>query len=147
MFQRILHDQSFICCLISIFCGILIGIEREIKHKPAGVRTCALVCLGATVFTLLSQSFIGTTGSDVTRIASNIVQGIGFLGAGSILTYKNKVIGLTTASVIWAVAAVGMAIGFHKIVFAIQVTVLTMIVLLVVGTLEVKLVKKRAKRA
>jgi putative Mg2+ transporter-C (MgtC) family protein len=122
--------------------GMLVGVEREINHKPAGIRTCALVCLGSALYTILSLS---VTGSDPARIASNIVQGIGFLGAGSIITTRDKVIGLTTAAAIWVVAAIGMAVGFGKLLLALQTTILTVIIMVVIGVLERQFVAKVEK--
>lgn len=126
--------------LLSILCGVLIGLEREAKRKPAGIRTCALVCLGSTLFTILSFHVREGLATDQTRIASNIVQGIGFLGAGTILRFQDKVIGLTTAAVIWVVAAIGMAIGFGSFGLAISTTVLTVLILILFGFFENKLI-------
>src|SRR5713101_2077867 len=97
---------------IAAACGALIGIERDVHRRPAGIRTSMFVCLAAALFTVLSGEIahlMGDTGS--TRIASNIVQGIGFLGAGAILREAGGVTGLTTAATIFAEAAIGMAAG------------------------------------
>lgn len=90
--------------------GALIGIERELHDKPAGFRTNILISIGAAIFTLLSIRLAGPT-SDPTRIAAQIVTGVGFLGAGAILRAGFHVIGLTTAATIWSVASLGMAFG------------------------------------
>lgn len=137
-----LHTNPFITLLYAMILGMLVGVEREINHKPAGIRTCALVCLGSALYTILSLS---VTGSDPARIASNIVQGIGFLGAGSIITTRDKVIGLTTAAAIWVVAAIGMAVGFGKLLLALQTTILTVIIMVVIGVLERQFVAKVEK--
>src|ERR1700752_3481369 len=92
--------------------GAVIGIERDLRRRPAGIRTSLFVCLATALFTILSGEIahtLGDTGS--TRIASNIVQGIGFLGAGAILRGAGGVTGLTTAATIFAEAAIGMAAG------------------------------------
>jgi putative Mg2+ transporter-C (MgtC) family protein len=92
--------------------GSVIGVERSIRKRPAGMRTSVCVCLGAALFTILSAEFAKLTGdSATTRIASNIVQGIGFLGAGVILRERGSVVGLTTAATIFIEAAIGMGAG------------------------------------
>src|SRR5215467_6596886 len=98
--------------------GAAIGFERSIRKRPAGMRTSICVCVGAGLFTILSAEFAKATGdTSTTRIASNIVQGIGFLGAGVILRERGSVVGLTTAATIFVEAAIGMAAGagFYKI--------------------------------
>ncbi len=98
--------------LAAAVAGALIGYERELHDKPAGFRTNTLICLGAAVFTLISERVAATTGiSDPGRIAAQVVTGVGFLGAGAIIQSRGQVIGLTTAATIWAVASVGMAFG------------------------------------
>jgi putative Mg2+ transporter-C (MgtC) family protein len=99
---------------LAIICGGLIGLERELKHKPAGLRTNILICLGSTLFTvvsvLMSVSSPGEPG-DPTRVGAQIVSGIGFLGGGMILQSGGSVSGLTSAATVWVVAAIGMCIG------------------------------------
>jgi len=92
--------------------GAIIGLERNVRKRPAGMRTSICVCLGAALFTILSAEYAKLTGdSGTTRIASNIVQGIGFLGAGVILRERGSVVGLTTAATIFVEAAIGMGAG------------------------------------
>jgi putative Mg2+ transporter-C (MgtC) family protein len=92
--------------------GSIIGIERSVRKRPAGMRTSLCVCVGAALFTILSSEIAKATGdASTTRIASNIVQGIGFLGAGVILRERGSVVGMTTASAIFAEAAIGMGAG------------------------------------
>jgi putative Mg2+ transporter-C (MgtC) family protein len=92
--------------------GAVIGFERNIRKRPAGMRTSVCVCLGAALFTILSGEYAKLTGDNgTTRIASNIVQGIGFLGAGVILRERGSVVGLTTAATIFVEAAIGMGAG------------------------------------
>lgn len=94
------------------FLGAVIGAERNLRKRPAGMRTGFCVSLGAALFTIVSVEIARRTGdASSTRIASNIVQGIGFLGAGVILRERGSVVGLTTAATIFAVAAIGMAAG------------------------------------
>jgi putative Mg2+ transporter-C (MgtC) family protein len=98
--------------LWAAFLGAIVGIERSAKRRPAGMRTSLCVCMGAALFTIVSVEIAKATGdTSTTRIASNIVQGIGFLGAGAILRERGSITGLTTAASIFAVAAVGMAAG------------------------------------
>src|SRR5690606_34272877 len=94
--------------LVSIMCGCILGMEREYQNKSAGLRTIILICLGSTIFTMISRG-IGVESDD--RIAANIITGIGFIGAGVIFKENFNVKGLTTAAVIWISAAIGMLIG------------------------------------
>ena len=92
--------------------GAMIGVERSIRKRPAGMRTSVCVCLGAALFTILSAEYAKATGdTSTTRIASNIVQGVGFLGAGVILRERGSIVGLTTAATIFVEAAIGMGAG------------------------------------
>ena len=103
--------------LFSIVCGGLIGLERELKNKPAGIKTNILICVGSTLYTavsiLLATSLTNNSGyfSDATRVGAQIVSGIGFLGGGTIIQSRGTILGLTTAATIWVVAAIGMVIG------------------------------------
>ena len=97
--------------LLSIFMGGMIGLEREISDKAAGLRTNILICVGACLFMMVSRGFTGLPTADPTRIAAQIVSGIGFHGAGAIMHEGDRVTGLPTAATIWVVAAIGMAIG------------------------------------
>lgn len=101
---------------ISVIAGLILGFEREMKDKSAGLKTITVICLGSTLFAILSYKVSGN--GDPTRIASYIVSGIGFLGAGVIYKEGFSVYGLTTAGIIWIAAAVGMAIGFGEIYLA-----------------------------
>ena len=102
--------------LLAVVLGILVGVEREIVHKPAGLRTHALVSLGACLFTVISIDYFDV---DPARIAAGIVTGIGFIGAGSIIAEKGHVQGITTAASLWCVAAVGLAVGVGAYVLAV----------------------------
>lgn len=105
----------------------LVGLEREVSLKPAGLRTHILVGLGSTLLTILSLNAF--TGSDPARVAASIIIGIGFLGAGTIIKTKEKVIGLTTAATLWIVASIGVAIGAGFYILALVATILTFLVL------------------
>jgi putative Mg2+ transporter-C (MgtC) family protein len=124
--------------LLAAALGGVIGIDREYHHKPSGVRTNLLICFGAALFTFLSPIIAGEGSSNRGQIASNIVQGIGFLGAGLILHNRDRVSGLTSAATVWAVASIGMACGAGLYVPALYSMVLVLIVLEIVGILETK---------
>lgn len=125
--------------LLAVLWGGLVGAEREYRSKSAGFRTMIMISLGSCFFTMLSQSIGGAGNPD--RIASNIVTGIGFLGAGVIFRGENRVNGITTAATIWAVAAVGMGIGAGDYIQATTVGVLVLVVLAVLPYLEVNIEK------
>jgi len=113
--------------LLSIIIGGLIGAEREFRDKTAGFRTIIFICVGSTLFTILSAKLGGEAGAY--RIAANIVSGIGFLGAGVILRAGGRVVGLTTASTIWLTAAIGMGIGSGQYYLVGAISVLILIIL------------------
>ena len=122
--------------VVALLLGAAIGFEREMDRQPAGFRTHSLVALGSALFTIISSyGFVGAT--DPTRIAAQIVSGIGFIGAGTILHYRGGVRGLTTAASLWSVAAVGMAAGAGLLVMAAVGTVLIVVVLFVLERVEV----------
>jgi len=97
--------------LLAAGLGAAIGVDRELHHRPSGIRTNVLICFGASMFTFLSVLIAGDGSPNRGQIASNIVQGIGFLGAGLILHHRDRVSGLTSAATVWAVASIGMACG------------------------------------
>lgn len=122
----IFTPEDLIKVLIAVFIGGIIGMEREIHSKAAGLSTITLITVGATMFTILSGKFGDPATS---RVAANIITGIGFLGAGVILFAEGKLKGLTTASSIWVAASLGMAVGVGEYVLAIVTTVIVVIVL------------------
>jgi putative Mg2+ transporter-C (MgtC) family protein len=128
--------------LATLLCG-LIGLEREFRSKQAGLKTMIMIGLGATLFTVLSVK-IGLGSAD--RIASNIVTGIGFLGAGVIFKEDNQVKGLTTACVIWIVAAIGMAVGAGYFEQAMGVTAVVLLALLIFPFVENYIERRFTKR-
>ncbi len=115
--------------------GGIIGLERQWRHKPAGLRTNMFICFGAAMFTILSRQ-LGSD-SDATRIASQIIPGIGFIGAGSILHAKTSVTGLTTAATLFVVASVGMAAGGGLYLTACFATAIILFALVLLGRMEV----------
>lgn len=122
-----IYDNS-VKLLVSLILGALIGAEREYKGRNIGFRTIILITLGSTLFTILS--FILGNNNDPARIASNIVTGVGFLGAGAIFRDGATVRGVTTASIIWISAAIGMACGIAQYEFAVLVTATVLLILL-----------------
>ncbi len=128
------HDLARL--LLAAVLGGFIGMERQLKRRPAGLRTNMLICFGAALFTMLSSELAGAFGGDSTRIASQIIPGIGFIGAGSILRDRGSVTGLTTAATIFVVASVGMACGGGMYGLAIFSTLLIVICLAALGSLE-----------
>lgn len=135
MESRFLSENILRLVLAAVLGGI-IGLERELKHAPAGLRTNMLICFGAAMFTLMSDKLASVYGGDHTRIASQIVTGIGFIGAGSILHARGAVTGLTTAATIFVVASIGMAAGGGLYLLAIFATGLILICLSILLVLE-----------
>ena len=115
--------------VISLIAGLILGFEREMKDKSAGLKTITIICLGSTLFSILSYKLAGY--GDPTRIASYIVSGIGFLGAGVIFKEGFNVYGLTTAGIIWIAAAIGMSIGFGEIYIAFVFLLVALVVMYV----------------
>jgi putative Mg2+ transporter-C (MgtC) family protein len=137
-----LNISFIIKCLLAIFLGAIIGLERELKNKPAGLKTHVLICLGATAITFLSDKFAPQ--GDPGRIAAQIVSGIGFIGAGTILHARQVVQGLTTAATLWLVASIGMLIGAGFILPAISLSFLITIFFLILNALpEIKRERKK----
>ena len=122
--------------LLAALLGALVGLERELKRNSAGVRTNLLICMGAAFFTLLSPVLAGDIGTNKGQVASNIVQGIGFLGAGLILHNRNRVSGLASAASIWVVASIGMACGAGLYAAASVGAFIVICALAVVGLIE-----------
>src|ERR1700674_1480639 len=123
--------------IVAAVLGGLIGLERELKHRPAGLRTNMFICLGAAMFTLLSDALAVEHLGDHTRIAGQIIPGIGFIGAGSILRSRGVLItGITSAATIFVVASVGMAVGGGLYLTAIFATGLILICLFLLGRAE-----------
>jgi len=125
--------------------GGAIGLEREFKHRPAGLRTNLFICVGAAMYTLLSDALAIKFLGDHTRIAAQIIPGIGFIGAGSILHNRNNLVtGITSAATVFVVASVGMAVGGGLYVTAVFGTALILVCLFLLGNAEQKLNLKLA---
>jgi putative Mg2+ transporter-C (MgtC) family protein len=130
--------------LAAVVAGAVIGLERETHDKPAGFRTNILICLGAALFTVVSERMAdGAPSVDRTRIAAQIVTGVGFLGAGAIIQFRGNVIGLTTAATIWLVASVGMAFGAGLFLLGSVVTVVATAVLFGFERVEARIARWR----
>lgn len=129
--------------IVAVILGAIIGFEREISHKPAGLRTHIFVSMGACLFTIASFYLIPEDASgsfDVTRIAAGVVAGISFIGAGSIIALRGDVKGLTTAACLWVVAAIGLIIGLGNYLLPIVATIIAYI------TLRLDRVEKKIKQ-
>src|SRR6188472_212403 len=120
--------QALVRVLVAGIIGAMVGLERELAGKPAGVRTYSLIGMGAAIFTVGAIGAFGS-GDSSARVAAQIVTGIGFLGAGTILHTRNRVVGLTTAAGIWVVAAVGMVVGAGLYVLGIGSAILIFVLL------------------
>ncbi len=136
--------------LTVIFCAGIIGLERQLSNKPSGIRTSILIALGSMLFVQYSVFAIEQTGSmaggDPTRVLGQVVTGIGFLGAGSIMNKEGLVKGLTTAATIWVEAAIGAIIAFGYLVDAVLFSLITLLMLNYVAKLEHKLrIRRKAK--
>ena len=150
---EILNDYNMIILTriaLSILFGFMLGFEREITGKFAGLRTHILVCTGACVFTILSiygfkmqeeAGFIGT--NDPARIAAQIITGIGFIGAGTVMRSGTNILGITTAATLWMCAAVGMSCGTGEFVLAAIATVSTMAILILIRIFEKEVIQHR----
>lgn len=140
--------SQIVSLLIAALLGGLIGMEREAEQRPAGLRTYMLVCVGSTLFTILSiHAFPVDSPRDTARVAAQIVTGIGFLGAGTVWRSRDHVSGLTTAAGLWVAAAIGMAVGAGLGLLALAATILVLIVLAVMLRFErMVLHRKRDQR-
>ena len=141
--------NDVVSIILAVVLGAAIGLEREVSGKSAGLRTNVLICLGAAVFTIISKQMGSGQQDSLTRIAAQIVTGVGFLGAGAILQDRGGVHGLTTAATIWLVASIGMACGAGFYILAVISTLIAVIVLMGLRQLEKPLeryVKKRRSK-
>ena len=147
---QIADADILIRIIFSIVLGSIIGLERELTNKAAGLRTQILVCLGSCLFTILSIYGFSTAVTlyplgDPSRVAAQIITGIGFIGAGTVLRQGLTVTGLTTASTLWIVAAIGMACGCGQISLAVATTLITVCVLVLIRFFELKLIPRNMK--
>lgn len=134
------NSEIIIRLAVAVGLGMLIGAERLLVHKEAGMKTHALVSMGAALFIVISEFLVikysNLSGLNPAMIAGNIIAGIGFLGAGSIIFQGNKLSGLTTASGLWVTAGIGMACGFGLFTLAVISTALVLIIFIVMNIFE-----------
>jgi putative Mg2+ transporter-C (MgtC) family protein len=134
-FASLLEPLSLFGIGIAVLCGMVVGLERQLSGKPTGMRTSILICLGSYIFVAVSHMISGGN-VDPGRIVGQIITGIGFLGAGVILTRQGIVVGVTSAAVIWVLAGVGILIGFEKYLTAVVISLLVVAILTGVNFLE-----------
>lgn len=137
---------DILAVVLAAILGGIIGIEREFRRKAAGLRTNVLICIGAAVFTIISRKMGGAGEQSMTRIAAQVVTGVGFLGAGAIIRDQGGILGLTTAATIWLVASIGMACGAEYFKLATVTTVLAILVLIGLSKLETAIKKWGPKK-
>jgi putative Mg2+ transporter-C (MgtC) family protein len=136
-----LSPHFWVQILLVVACSATIGLERQLSGKPAGVRTSVLVCVGTFVFVYLSQDM---TGADPTRVLGQVVTGIGFLGAGLILSQGGLVKGVTSAATIWVLAAIGASVGLNRAGIATVLAIVTVVTLTGVPLIEKALIKLKS---
>ncbi len=124
--------EALLCCFLS---GLIVGLERQLRGKPVGMRTSALICIGTYVFVAITRH-VATDMTDPSRIIGQVVTGIGFLGAGVILARQGAVIGVTSASAIWVLAAIGVVIGVGYCWLGVKLAILTVVILAGVDSIE-----------
>lgn len=137
-----LSMEFWIPVAVTILCGSMIGLERQLRGKPAGIRTSILICLGTEIFISLG-SIVNSGGPDSSRVLGQVVTGIGFIGAGVIMGKEDIVRGVTSAAIIWVLAGIGALIGLGYPGAAIVLTIVTVCVLLGVEFLESTFLKLR----
>jgi putative Mg2+ transporter-C (MgtC) family protein len=139
-YLSILPDYA-VRSVFALVCGGLIGLERERRGKPAGLRTNILICLGSAIYMIVGEliSYGTDQASDPSRIAAQVVTGIGFIGAGTIIQSRGTITGLTSAAVTWSVAAVGITIGAGHTLLAVFFTLLILFVLSILARFERRL--------
>ncbi|MEK7088864.1 MAG: MgtC/SapB family protein [Patescibacteria group bacterium] len=139
------NSETILRLTVAVLLGMFIGAERLLVHKEAGMKTHALVAMGAAVFVLFSEAmaekYINVPGFNPAMIASQIIVGIGFLGAGSIILKGPRLLGLTTAGGLWVTAGIGMACGFGIFNLAIISTVLVLLILIAMNIFEKPIIK------
>src|ERR1700722_6267802 len=125
--------------LLAALLGGVVGLERELRHKPAGLRTIMLISLGAALFTIISSQMASNFGGDHTRIAAQIITGIGFIGAGVVIRERGAIMGITSAATIFVIASVGVAWGAGRPGTAVFTTLLLLVALVILGFAEDRL--------
>ncbi len=142
MFLEELFSQGplFLSLISRVFlaalCGGAVGLERELRDKPAGLKTNALICLGSAIYVYFGELLAGEGGGDITRIPGQVIVGMGFIGAGAIIREGGSVVGLTTAATLWVVAAIGLFVGKGDLLIAVVLTLTTLGTLMVARMVE-----------
>ncbi len=131
---------TFIPLIAAVVLGGVIGIEREINRKPAGLRTNILICMGAATFMMIANKMLASPDA-ISRMTAGIVTGVGFIGGGAVLRDRANIYGVTTAATIWVVTSIGIACGMRLYEIAVAVTLLSLLVLVAPGALEKKIQK------
>lgn len=146
MWREVLQEMvlpfGWVTIFVSVICGSIIGLERQLRGKPAGMRTSILICLGTALFVRLG-AVLPLDHMDPARVLGQVITGIGFLGAGVILAQGGHVTGVTTASVVWILAAIGGTIGFGFPLAAISLSLITVLVLGGMEYLEERVIRLR----
>jgi putative Mg2+ transporter-C (MgtC) family protein len=132
--------------VVALILGLVLGVERELRGHPAGIKTMGLIAIGACMFTALGLLPAFGTRVDPTRVAAQIVTGVGFLGAGAIMRQGSDVHGLTTAASIWVAASLGMAVGFGYYAVAVFTTFLVIVMLVAIRPVETRFFRSRWNR-
>ncbi len=143
------NGDLYVTLFIAMALGMILGIERFVAGKTAGMRTYTLVSLGSAVFVTISQMVVtnmGITTFDPLRVAAQVVAAAGFLGVGAIFHHDNQISGVTTATGLWVAAAVGMATGFHLYQLALIVTLLTLFTFIVLWFIEKQIRKLKVTK-
>jgi putative Mg2+ transporter-C (MgtC) family protein len=125
--------EALLCCLLS---GIIVGLERQLRGKPVGIRTSSLICIGTYVFVAITRHMANNEVTDPSRIVGQVVTGIGFLGAGVILARQGAIVGVTSAAAVWILAAIGVVIALGLPWLGVKIAVLTVIILVGVDYVE-----------
>ncbi|MCS6961060.1 MAG: MgtC/SapB family protein [Deltaproteobacteria bacterium] len=129
-------DSYFGRILIAGLLGALIGLEREFARRDPSLKTFTVLCIASAIYGILGEHFSSLDRSDPTRIAGHVAAGVGFLGAGAIFKYESKILGLTSAALVWFAAAVGVCVGLGLIRLAVEVTLITILLLYVLRLLH-----------
>jgi putative Mg2+ transporter-C (MgtC) family protein len=144
MMQEIVFWHAMLDVLVALICGGAIGLERQLRGKSAGLRTCIIIVLTTSLFVTLGVSATEGAG-DPSRVVTGIVTGVGFLGGGVIFSYGGQLQGITTAALIWTLAAIGVTIGFGYPITAITTTALIMGILFLIDFAERRFPQLRRK--
>ncbi len=148
--EQLMWYDVLLRLIVSTVIGLFIGLERERHHRPAGMKTHIMVCLGATIVSLIqvqivnqalelassNPAYADVLGADLGRMGAQVISGIGFLGAGTILVKKGSIKGLTTAATLWLTACIGLAVGMGYLVIAIEAFAMVMVVLTLLRVIQ-----------